>query len=439
MKGLVPRSQNPLRWLLLIAPVYVYIVTAWVTRPLSVGNVALAYTIPLYFVVAVLFFQVPRRELASMLRRVRVELGLALLMALLSILSLINSSEPFKIFRILFPSILPILLFFQLMALRAESPATLERVPRIFLAIGIIFSFLPFALSLLSDGVSDYVFHAGYRFKGLFENANQFAVVIAVLIPLITCEIAISERPISRWLWFGLLICAFYLLARSGSKTSLFITIGYIWLFFIIVHWKTRSFLKNLFLISCIGVLMIGLIAYGIPLARAIDPVFGAKVEAIFAEGIENYASIEKRSYLWAEAWRQGKEHWLIGTGAGETIRTQVQDTTHAHNLVLDYFRGIGIVGAFAIILLCTRILWRATKKSLELLLARTADQREMRVFACYASAAVYVLCNQLSNSFGPATIGALWLVYLPAILSESRASRPAPSLVVPVLRVSSG
>ncbi len=249
LKGRMLRSEYHLRWLLLALPVYLYIVTAWMIRPLSSSNIALAYAIPIYFLVALLFFQVPRSELLAKLWRVRVELGLSLLMGLLSILSIINSSEPFKILRILFPSILPILLFFQLIALRELSPATLERVPRIFLVVGIVFSCLPFVLSFASDGLHGYVFHVGYRLKGLFENANQFAVMVAVLIPLITCEMAVSEKRVSRWLWTGLLILFFYLLARSGSKTALFITLGYIWLFYVIVHWKFQSLLKNIFVI----------------------------------------------------------------------------------------------------------------------------------------------------------------------------------------------
>jgi O-antigen ligase len=439
LKGRMLRSDDHLRWVLLALPVYLYIVTAWMVHPLSLSNIALAYAIPMYFLVALLFFQVPRSELLTMLRRVRVELGLVLLMGLLSILSIINSSEPFNIFRILFPSMLPILLFFQLIALRAVSPRTLERLPRIFLVVGMVLSCVPFVLSFVSSGLHDYVFHIGYRFKGLFDNANQFAVMVAVLIPLITCEIAVSEKRASRWLWTGLLILFFYLLVRSGSKTSLFITFGYLWLFYIIVHWKFQSFLKNIFLISVIGVLMIGLAIYSIPLANAIDPVFGAKFEAVFSGGIQNYSTIESRGHLWDEAWRQGKEHWLIGTGAGEPIRTQVQETSHAHNLVLDYFRGIGIFGAFAIMLLCARILWRAVRKALDISLAYTASRADMRVFACYASAAVYVLCNQLSNSFGPATISALWLIYLPAVLSETKANSSAASRLTQVSRASAG
>jgi O-antigen ligase len=409
------RGEDQLRWLLLALPVYFFVVTAWMVRPLSVSNIALAYVVPVTFVPGLLFFQVARSDLVDMLKRVRVELTLVLLIALLSILSVINSSEPFNIFRILFPSALPILLFFQLVALRAISPETVARLPRFFLAVGIVFTCIPFVMSFLSSGLNDYFFHVGYRFKALFDNANQFSVMLAVLIPLITCEVAVSEKRISRWLWAALLVLFLYLLARSGSKTALFITLGYLWLFYLIVHWRFHSFLKNLFLISVLGVVMISLAVYGIPLATAIDPILGAKIEAVFSDGLQNYATMESRAVLWSEAWRQGMEHWLIGTGAGETINR----TTHAHNLVLDYFRGIGIFGAFAIFLLCARILWRAVEKAVAVSLSLTAGRADMRIFACYASAAVYVLCNQLSNSFGPATIAALWLIYLPAVLSE--------------------
>ena len=430
LKDRTLRGADHLRWLLLALPLYFYMVTAWMIRPLSLSNIALAYAVPVTFVAGLLFFQVSRGELVAMLRRVRVELALALIMALLSILSVINSSEPFNILRVLFPSALPLLLFFQLVALRAISPETVERLPRVFLVIGIVFTCVPFMLSFASSGLHDYFLHVGYRFKGLFDNANQFSVMVAVLIPLITCEVAVSERRVSRWLWAGLLILFLYLLALSGSKTALFITLGYLWLFYIIVHWRFHSFLKNIFLISALGIVMLSLGIYGIPLATAIDPILGAKIEAVFSDGVRNYATIESRTRLWSEAWRQGTEHWLIGTGAGETIHR----ATHAHNLVLDYFRGIGLFGAFAIVLLCARILWRAMEKAVVVSLARSASRSDMRIFACYASAAVYVLCNQLSNSFGPATIAALWVIYLPAVLSEQGMNGAATSRTPRVL-----
>jgi O-antigen ligase len=91
----------------------------------------------------------------------------------------------------------------------------------------------------------------------------------------------------------------------------------------------------------------------------------------------------------------------------------------HAHNLFLDYFRGIGIFGGLAVILLCGCIVWRTIRKTFDVILAKTVSPLDIRILACFTAATIYVLCNQLSNSFGPATISALWMIYLPAVLSE--------------------
>lgn len=408
-------GADHLRWFLLILPIYFYIVTAWFIRPLSVSNISLAYVVPLSFVTGLLLFNVPRSEVLVMLRRVRFELALALLMGLLSILSVINSSDPIRILRILFPSSLPILLFFQLTALRWISPESVERLPRHFLIAGFAFACLPLFLSFISGGINTYTFAGGYRFMGFFDHESQLSVMVAVMVPLIIGEIAISARPIARWLWIALLIVVFYTLVRVGSKTALFITVGYASLFYIIAHARFQSFLKNVLLASVVLVAMVFLAIYGPAIASAIDPVLGAKIAAIFDQGIENYTTIQSRSELWGEAWEQGTRHWLIGTGAGEFILGM----QHAHNLILDYFRGIGVFGALAVALLCGRIVWRTVDKTFNVILAKTVSPLDVRILACFTAATVYVLCNQLSNSFGPATISALWMIYLPAALSE--------------------
>jgi O-antigen ligase len=418
LKGRSLDGVDQIRWLLLAVPVYAYMIVGWIIRPFSYDNIALAYALPLAFVTGMLLLQVSRLELVALLRRLRLELTLGLIMGLLSILSVINSDDPIRILRILFPSVLPILLFFQLVALRSVSPETVARLPRIFLMVGVVLGCLPLFLTFASDGIHTYFFQGGYRFMGMFDHENQLSVMIAVLVPLIIGEIAIAERRLGKWLWLALLVVVFYTLVRVGSKTALIVTFGYAWLFYILAHYRFQSFLKNIFLISVVIVSMIFLGIYGIPIAKAIDPTVGAKIEAIFSGGIGNYATIVARSHLWSEAWRQGLDHWLIGAGAGEIIL----GNAHAHNLVLDYFRGIGVFGAIAIVLLCIRILWRAVAKSFDVLLAKTVSATDLRVLACYASAAVYVVCNQLSNSFGPATISALWLLYMAAVLTEYRA-----------------
>lgn len=414
------RGTDSLRWVLLALPIYVYVVVSWLIRPLSSGNIALAYAVPLSFSAGMLIFSVPRSHVVAMLGRLRIELALTLLMAALSILSVINSGDPFRILRILFPSILPVLLFVQLAALGALSPSTLERIPRLFLYSGLALGVFPLFLSFGSGALDRYFFEGGYRFMGFFEHEAQLSVMVAVLVPLVIGEIAASDARIRRWIWLAVLAIVFYTQVRIGSKTALFITIGYAWLFYLIAHMRVHSVVKNLMIFSVIVVLMTSLVLFGRDWVAAIDPVLGEKLDSLFSGGLENYRTIESRMEMWREAWRQGTAHWVIGAGAGQPI----MGLQHAHNLVLEYFRGTGVFGALAIILLCVRILWRAWTKTVDVLIGQATSPHDIRVLACYTAGAVYVLCNQMSNSFGPATISALWLVYLPAVMAEVKPRR---------------
>ena len=100
---------------------------------------------------------------------------------------------------------------------------------------------------------------------------------------------------------------------------------------------------------------------------------------------------------------------------------------SHAHNLVLNYFRGIGLFGAIAVALLCVAILYRCVSKGMTVVVGR-AGPADRRLWSYYVAAIVYVICNQLSDSFGPTTIGCLWLIYLPAVLCERAVPRRSPA-----------
>lgn len=421
------RGKNGLIWMILAGLVYCYILACWLVRPLNLGaNISLAYVVPLSFVIGLLLMRTPRGEFLDAIGKFRIELGLTLFMSFMCLLSLLNSSEPFRAFRILFPCILPTLLFFQLVALRTISPETIEKIPRFFLFAGLFFSVLPLLLSFVSGGLYGYLFKT-HRLIGTFENPNQHSVALAALIPLAIMEIANSGRRLTRLLWFVALFALLYTLVRTGSKTALILSISAGWLYYILAHVRSYTALQNVLLIGGMIALMLGVGLFGIQIASTIDPVLGKKLEMIFSDGVNNYYSIQSRQKLWEEAYAQGTRHWLIGAGAGEVIL----GVSHAHNLPLEYFRGIGLFGAIAIVVLCLRILWRTSEKSLRLLSSKSISRREMRIWGCYVSAAVYTVCNQLSDSFGPTTIGALWLIYLPAVLMERPSRRAVKSPAV--------
>lgn len=399
--------------ILVCAPLYLYIFSCWLAKPLTLGaNIGLSSVLAMTFCIGIITMRTSRSDFLRITRVVGIELCALAVMAMLSILSLLNSSEPFRIFRILFPSLVPFLILAQLLALRSQSPQRVFEIPRVFFWTGLIITTL--LLLLASIGLRDLFFGA-HRFRGGFENSNQHSVVLATLIPLVLCEISVAKRKrVVVGLIFAFLTL-FYLLLRTGSKTALFLggAVGLLFLF--LVNFRSLSLMKRIAFLGGIGMLVLGARLFGLIVVEAIDPVLAEKIRLIFTEGVENYYSIQSRQLLWDEAIRLGKEHWLVGAGAGEMIL----GLSHAHNLVLDYFRGIGIFGAIAITILCIRILWRCAVKSI-LVLSGGDSVADRRIWACYVSASLYVVCNQLSDSFGPTTIAALWLIYLPAVITDT-------------------
>ena len=415
------------RYWAIILPIYICIASAWVVNVLVVGgNISLTYLVPGLFVTGLLFVKIGRTEFLEMLGRVRVEFCLLLVLVFFSVLSLFNSQEPFRAFRILFPSLLPMLIFLQLMALSVISRRAVSRIPRAFLFAGLLFSVLPMMLALVSPTVSAYLF-SGHRLDGFFENPNQHSIVLATILPLLLVEVALARRGLTK-LGFALLtLMLVYTLIRTGSKTALLIGTSCGWGFYLLINLRSYSPLKR-FLMT-FGMLLVAVLiaAFGLDVIEAIDPVLGSKLRIIFSDGVSNYYSIRARAALWDESIAQGSRHWLIGSGAGE----QLLGHSHSHNLVLDYFRGIGVFGAAAIALLSLTILLRAFGKGLGAL-SHSAGPEEKRAWACYAAAVIYVLCNQLSDCFGPSTIATLWLIYLPAVMAEPvRQRRMAPAAQV--------
>ena len=205
-----------------------------------------------------------------------------------------------------------------------------------------------------------------------------------------------------------------YTVFRAGSKTAM--SVGFLGALFLFVILKLRSQSLGQTLTMFLGLVGGGVFLwfFGLDLAELMEPETAEKMRRIIEGDLATYHSIQDRRHLWQTAIEQGTAHWMVGSGAGEIILGY----PHAHNLVLDYFRGIGLFGAVAIVLLCLRILVRALAKGVMILQGR-ADDSEKRIFACYVAASVYVLCNQMSDCFGPSTIGLLWTVYLVGVLAE--------------------
>lgn len=392
-------------------PLLLFLASLWLIKPFAIGDTfSLNLMAPGLLLLGVILVRVPRRFVLERVRPVRFEFALLLLIVALSLLSIVNSSSPIRTFRIIYPSLLPFAVFAHLTFLAYFAPERILKIPRLMIFAAALFSVLPLFAAQALPPLKELLFGA-YRMRGFFENSIQHSIVLGLVLPLVTVEFALAK---TRWKKIALalfLLVMMYTVFRAGSKSVLVMSLGISAVLYLILSFRTRNFLKISLVL--LGAVLLGLFvsSFGLMLAEKIDPTTGGKLRSIVEGGVTSYQSIESRKMLWAEAIRQGTTHWLIGTGAGEPVL----GVTHAHNLILDYFKGIGVFGALAIFLLCATILFRTFAKALYVLRG-SGGEGDIRQLACYFSASLYVFTNQLSDCFGPSTIGSLWLVYLTGV-----------------------
>ncbi|MDF1657006.1 MAG: O-antigen ligase family protein [Verrucomicrobiales bacterium] len=400
--------------LLIQVPLYLYLCSLWLVRPLALGDTfSLTLMAPGFLLVALIVLRIPREFFLSKIRLVRFEFFLLLSFVLLSILSLVNSDSPIRSFRIIFPSLLPFAIFAHYVVLAWFAPHLLQRVPRLLIACAVIFSVIPLGLTILVPPLEPLVF-GSYRMKGFFENPIQHSICLATLMPLITVEFSLAKKFRWKIFWSLLFVVMLYTLFRAGSKSAMGVAFLFSVMLYALLAFRSRNFVKIATVL--VGLVLAGIFLklFGLMIAEMINPIIAEKIRSIIEGGVSNYQSIESRKLLWEEAIRQGKMHWLVGTGAGE----KVHGISHSHNLVLDYFKGIGIFGAIGIALLCLSIIGRTGWKALTVVSGRGCEI-DIRVLACLIGSTVYVICNQLSDCFGPTTIGFLWVNYLTAVFME--------------------
>lgn len=155
------------------------------------------------------------------------------------------------------------------------------------------------------------------------------------------------------------------------------------------------------------------------------SPVTYAKIVAILTKGVADYQSIQSRSLLWEESWRLGIENPWVGIGAG----AHVLGASHSHNLILDYFRGVGAFGALAMLLLLITVIVRAaTFYKATLSKGGQGKWCDTIIVALYLGALGYMIGNQLSDSLSPSTAFGFWVVYVAAYLSAEAVARSSRS-----------
>lgn len=407
------RTRRWLAWGMLFGPLSIYLLTLWLVSPVSLSHLS-----PVLLVLTPLAIKVPRAYTIQAVSRLSFELVLLSLLVVLSFLSIYNLDDPIRCIRIIFPCLLPLALLGALIPLGYVSRDRLLEVPRLMVFCCLSLTVFPFFALYAAPSLQSRLIGA-YRLECFFENPIQLAIGLGVVTQVMIAEFAISKNWKWKTAWGILLVLTAYTMFRTGSKAPLGFTFLMGSILYVGLKFRSQSWLRSLVTLSVLIGVVLMLAFYGITIAERLNPQIGMKVRSVVEGGISNYHSFQERKLLWADAIHEGKTHWLIGSGAGEKVR----GLSHAHNLVLDYFKGVGLFGATAIVLLCLTVLARAASKGAAILF-RPSDDADKRIWACYMAALLYFMCNQMSDSFGPSTAGFFWVVYLTAVLADRRPGR---------------
>jgi O-antigen ligase len=201
----------------------------------------------------------------------------------------------------------------------------------------------------------------------------------------------------------------------SGTKTALalgFAAGALVWLYHASRSSSVGRTLMNVLIVGGLIVLAVPAVLWVLSWA---SPAFLKRVDDILTHGVWQFQSMKTRSVLWSESIQVGLAHPLLGHGAG----TMVLDRAHSHNMVIDYFRGMGLFALFAVVALILGVVGRVANFLLSTWHKGAVERGPDTIVAgLYVGALFDLIGNQLSDSFSPTTSFLFWMTYFGAYLT---------------------
>lgn len=239
------------------------------------------------------------------------------------------------------------------------------------------------------------------RGEGFLLHPNQFGIMLGAIIPLAAAQLTENYRSLTNWLVLFLLLAGIVI---SGSKTNLFVagSLGFFTLL-LISFLKSSPIRKYLSLLATF--LIISLAGYiSIILLQEFVPKSLENLEALWANP-QSYRTFIIRKNIWADALSLVQQYPLLGIGAGNTW--VMLGAKHAHNVFIEYYLTMGILGLVALTFFilsltcfCRYAFWLARK---------TGPSQQAQVIGFIFGIFAYILSNQLSDSFSATTLPILW------------------------------
>lgn len=394
----------------------------WLPTLLSVGNFSFAFAMP--FVLAAWALTQPaapgsfRRALVgTQCRGLWLEAACAALIGILAAFSTIYSPEPLNAFRVILPMAYSLC---ALTLLCRPSPIGAHRLANAAVFAGVAVLGLALLLSATSAGRLGVM--RDYRLIGFFENPNQLGVMIVGVWPPAVAMLLSARGTKARLMGALPVLVLIVAILLSGTKTALalaFVSGGLIWIYHGVRSGSLGAIMVKLPAILVAVVLAVPLMLWVLSWA---SPSFFARVDDILLNGVWAFPSMQARHELWTTSFAIGLANPLLGEGAG----TSILGYAHSHNMLLDYFRGMGVIAACAVVVLILSAAARCAKFLLSTSHKGTVDrQADTLVAGMYLGAMFHLLANQLSDSFSPTTAFLFWILYFGAYFS----SQPALSL----------
>lgn len=173
------------------------------------------------------------------------------------------------------------------------------------------------------------------RSYGFFEHANQYAIWIVTLVPVV---ILFTRNRVYALAALANISLALFL---TGSKFNLAVFFVIVW-FSLGLRWRLRFPTLALAALPLFAFAYSGAISLILYVMGSLNPEYAVKVERAFEDPL-NTRSFLERLDLWTSAMKYGSESPILGIGGGQAYT--VLEYSHAHNLILQYFLTYGLLG----------------------------------------------------------------------------------------------
>lgn len=246
----------------------------------------------------------------------------------------------------------------------------------------------------------------GDRAQALLNHPNQFAILLAALVPIAMS--AAVRRP-SFWLPWSALVLLVIGVALTGSKFNILVLGVMLPLSALFSLTVIPGVRRKLELSLTLAVLVFAIGAVGALAVTEFSPRTMTTIGNLFTDPTE-VSAVSTRSELWQQAILLGLDYPFSGVGADQTGFYLPFD--HAHNVFIEFFAGQGIWG-LASLFVFLAVLACVIGSALLTALCRPNVTATARLGLIGSSLGIvqFVISNQSSDSFGGTTLPMLWIL----------------------------